>query len=72
MIVLGLDPGSRHFGWGVVAQNGTRLSHVAHGVIDTDPKGTFAERLVLIERELEAVLESHAPIQVGVESLFFA
>jgi Holliday junction resolvasome RuvABC endonuclease subunit len=33
MIVLGLDPGTRYFGWGVVAKTGTRLSHVAHGVV---------------------------------------
>jgi crossover junction endodeoxyribonuclease RuvC len=75
VIVLGLDPGSRHFGWGVVARDvksATRLAHVAHGVIDTDPKGTFAERLVRIERELVEVIRAHAPAAVGVESLFFA
>ena len=55
-----------------MAKNGTRFSHIAHGVIDTDPKGSFAERLVLIERELEGVLTAHTPKEVGVESLFFA
>ena len=49
MIVLGLDPGTRHFGWGVVWRNGTRLVHVAHGVIDTDLKGEFAGRLVQLQ-----------------------
>ena len=34
MRVLGIDPGTRHLGWGVVERNGTRLVHVAHGVID--------------------------------------
>ena len=72
MIVLGLDPGTRHFGWGVVQRNGTRLVHLAHGVIDTDVKGPFAGRLVEIERALLAVLETHAPTTASMESLFFA
>jgi len=72
VIVLGLDPGTRHFGWGVVQRNGTRLVHLAHGVIDTDVKGPFAGRLVEIERALLAVLETHAPTTASMESLFFA
>lgn len=70
--VLGLDPGTRRFGWGVVARDGTRLVHVAHGVIDVEDDGDLGERLVAIERELVRVLEEHAPEEVGIESLFFA
>ncbi|MCL2449333.1 MAG: crossover junction endodeoxyribonuclease RuvC, partial [Polyangiaceae bacterium] len=47
-VVLGLDPGTRHFGWGLVARHGTRLAHVAHGVVHTDERRTIAERLVTI------------------------
>jgi crossover junction endodeoxyribonuclease RuvC len=72
VIVLGLDPGSRHFGWGVVRGEGTRLGHVAHGVIHPDLSTTFAERLVVIERELVAVIVAYAPKQASVEGLFFA
>ena len=36
MIVLGIDPGTRHFGWGVIERQGTRFVHKAHGVIHTD------------------------------------
>ena len=46
MIVLGLDPGTRHFGWGVVERSGTRLVHVAHGVVHSDEKLPIAQRLV--------------------------
>ena len=35
MSVLGIDPGTRHFGWGVVERNGTRLVHRGHGIFDT-------------------------------------
>jgi crossover junction endodeoxyribonuclease RuvC len=72
VIVLGLDPGTRHFGWGLVAKDGARLSHVAHGVVDTDVKTSIAERLVEIEAALVEVVRAHAPEAVAVESLFFA
>ena len=72
MIVLGIDPGTRHFGWGVVAKNGTRLVHIAHGVIEPDERTSIADRLVVIERELDIVVRTHAPQEASVEALFFA
>lgn len=69
---LGLDPGTRNFGWGVVEKNGTRLAHVAHGIISVDEDLPLAERLVAIERGLIAVVEAHAPDEASIESLFFA
>ncbi len=71
-VVLGLDPGTRHFGWGVVRRVGTRLTHVAHGVLDVEKKGELGERLVAIEHGLEAVLREHRPLQASIETLFFA
>jgi crossover junction endodeoxyribonuclease RuvC len=72
MIVLGLDPGTRHFGWGVVERRGTRLVHIAHGVVHSNEKLPIAERLVGIERELVAVVKLHAPAIASVETIFFA
>ncbi len=72
MIVLGLDPGTRHFGWGLVEKRGSRLSHIAHGVIDTDTTAVIAERLVEIETALVDVVRAHSPDAAAVESLFFA
>ena len=71
-IALGLDPGSRHFGWGVVRRAGTRLVHLAHGVLDVADEGTFGERLVAIERGLLGVLEQHRPDVASIESIFFS
>jgi crossover junction endodeoxyribonuclease RuvC len=71
-LVLGLDPGTRHFGWGVVSPHGTRFVHVAHGVVDTDARESIAMRLVTIERALLAVLSAHGPTVASVEALFFA
>jgi crossover junction endodeoxyribonuclease RuvC len=71
-IVLGLDPGTRHFGWGVVARSGTRLAHVAHGVLDVERAGELGARLVAIESALVEVVREHRPTQASIESLFFA
>jgi crossover junction endodeoxyribonuclease RuvC len=70
--VLGIDPGTRHLGWGVVAREGTKLSHVAHGVIDTDLEGTLADRLVEIDTALTLVIKDAAPTAGAVEAIFFA
>ena len=72
MLVLGVDPGTRHLGWGVVDVSGTRLTHVAHGVIDTDEKAQLGARLLHIDDALRVVLDTHRPTEAGVESIFFA
>jgi crossover junction endodeoxyribonuclease RuvC len=71
-IVLGLDPGTRHFGWGVVDRRGTRLVHVAHGIVHTDETAAIALRLVTIEAALVEVVRVHRPVEASVEAIFFA
>ncbi|MGH7285048.1 MAG: crossover junction endodeoxyribonuclease RuvC [Polyangiaceae bacterium] len=71
MRVLGIDPGTRFMGWGVVERNGTRITHVAHGVIRAGEQLPLAERLVVIERELVAVVAAHSVHSASIESLFF-
>ncbi len=72
MVILGLDPGTRHFGWGVVERRGTRLVHVDHGIVHADERAPVAERLVLIEQALVQVVRAHAPAAASVEALFYA
>ncbi len=72
MIVLGIDPGTRRLGWGVVERRGTRLVHRGHGVIHADEHQPIASRLVTIERDLVEVVRAHAPIVASVEALFYA
>ncbi len=71
-VVLGLDPGTRHFGWGVVERRGSRLVHIAHGIAHTDVRTAIATRLVVIEIALVEVLRTHAPEEASVEALFYA
>lgn len=71
MIAVGVDPGTRFLGWGVVARSGNRLTHIDHGVIRLNAEETLALRLKQIEEELSAVLARHRPMVGSVESLFF-
>ena len=70
MLILGLDPSLSCTGWGIVARNGNRLSHVANGQIRTDPKDPLAQRLVEIDRALASVIAAHAPQVAAVEEVF--
>jgi crossover junction endodeoxyribonuclease RuvC len=68
--ILGIDPGLRHTGWGVVACVGSRLSHVAHGVVSVSDALPLAERLLAILTGLSAVIAEHAPHEAAVEEIF--
>lgn len=72
MRVIGIDPGTRHLGWGVLERQGTRILHIAHGVIDTDTTKSLAERLVHIDERLAQLLDEHRPDAGAVEGIFFA
>jgi crossover junction endodeoxyribonuclease RuvC len=71
VIALGIDPGTRRLGWGVVSRTGNRLTHVAHGVIAMDGDDSIATRLVELELQLTRVIREHRPTVSSVESLFF-
>lgn len=57
-------------GWGIIDMNGTRLIHVAHGVIATKTAEGLGPRLMRLHRELEAVIAAHAPAAIAVEQAF--
>ena len=70
MLIIGLDPGLGCTGWGVIAAEGNRLSHVANGQVRTDSKDALPSRLVRLEEALDAVLDTHAPEAAAVEEVF--
>ncbi|WP_082176187.1 crossover junction endodeoxyribonuclease RuvC [Pseudaestuariivita atlantica] len=70
MRVLGIDPGLRQTGWGVIACVGNRVSHVANGVCKTPAADDLGTRLVSLFDQLEAVMAAHAPEAVAVEQTF--
>lgn len=70
MRVLGLDPGLRHTGWGIIDVAGNRLSHVADGVANAPTALPLAERLVALFRQINEVLERYRPDEAAVEETF--
>ena len=56
--VIGLDPGLRHTGWGVIEASGNHLRHLGDGVVSTDDQLPVAERLVQLHRGLMELLEA--------------
>src|SRR5260370_7606979 len=70
MRVLGLDPGLRHPGWGVIDVAGNRLSHVADGVVHAPIDLPLSERLVALFRQLTQGLDPFHPDEAAVEETF--
>lgn len=70
LLILGVDPGLNRCGWGLVASNGSRLSHVAHGVIKPPPHQQLASRLHDVFEGLCAVIEQYSPQEAAVEETF--
>ena len=68
-IIIGVDPGLNRCGWGVVASEGARLSHIAHGVI-TPAKGDLGPRLACLLTELSSVLADFRPHEAALEETF--
>lgn len=69
MRVIGIDPGLRNLGWGVVEIDGARLRHVASGCCHSGAGG-LAERLLALFTDLEQVLTAQAPTAAGIEMTF--
>lgn len=68
--IIGLDPGLRCTGWGVVACEGSRLVHIAHGVIKSPESGAMANRLLFLFDAICAVIAEQAPHEAAVEEVF--
>ena len=73
MRVLGIDPGSRYCGFGVVEDDGgTRMRHLAHGVLSLGEGRPVEDRLRLLHEGLVRELARHRPDLVAVEDVFHA
>jgi crossover junction endodeoxyribonuclease RuvC len=68
--ILGIDPGLRRTGWGLVECAGNRLVYVACGSLATDEDSALGERLVTIHDGLMKVIEQFRPVEAAVESTF--
>jgi crossover junction endodeoxyribonuclease RuvC len=68
--ILGIDPGLRRTGWGLIESDGNRLIHVACGSVETSEKAALGARLVAIHDGLSAVIGEYAPHEAAVENTF--
>ena len=70
MRLIGLDPGLRNTGWGIIESAGSRLRYVADGAVHTDADRPLAERLVQLHEGLVAVIAAYQPVAAAVEETF--
>lgn len=68
--ILGIDPGLRITGWGVIDYDGYYLKYVAHGAIVTAMSEHISKRLTKIYQELSDVIEEFSPNEAGIEQVF--
>jgi crossover junction endodeoxyribonuclease RuvC len=71
VVVLGIDPGTAHTGYGVVLARGRELAALDGGVLHTEATDTQEQRLAEIHAHIEGLIEQHAPEAMAVEDLFF-
>ena len=72
MRILGIDPGLRNTGWGVIESESGRLRHIANGAIQPKPTLTDADRLRLIFEGLGNVIAEYKPDHAAIEQIFVA
>ena len=70
--ILGIDPGSRKTGYGLIENTGNRTRHLASGCIRLNAKHPLSDRLSILSRELEQLIEEFRPDCGVVEKIFFA
>ncbi len=68
--IIGIDPGLRRTGWGVIDSDGVRLSYVASGLITSDGDDDLAYRLRALFEGVTGVIASHKPAEAAVEETF--
>ncbi len=68
--ILGIDPGLRCTGWGLIESDGNRLIYVACGAVETNERAELCQRLVSIHAGLRKVIEEFAPDEAAVEHTF--
>jgi len=68
--IMGIDPGLRRCGWGIIESTGNRLGFVACGTLTPDARQTLAQRLAELHAGLTAVIDAYRPDEAAVEETF--
>ena len=70
--ILGIDPGLRRMGWGVIRVEGSRLSAIAHGVVTPPTAAPLSERLIHLFNSVGDLVRQHGPDEAAIEEAFMA
>lgn len=70
MRIIGVDPGLRNLGWGVIQADGNRLTHIANGICRSEAGAPLALRLQALFVALGAVIAEHRPAAAAIEETF--
>jgi crossover junction endodeoxyribonuclease RuvC len=68
--IIGIDPGLRHTGWGIIEAEGSRLSYIADGAVHSVTEDDLAVRLLQIHQQILAVLDEFKPDEAAIEETF--
>jgi crossover junction endodeoxyribonuclease RuvC len=71
VLILGIDPGSRYTGWGVLDWQGDRQRLVADGLLAVRAELELPERLATLQREISGLIEHHGPDAAAVEAPYY-
>ena len=71
MIILGIDPGSRKAGYGVIRLEGRKMTYVASGTMKYDGVSEFMDRLGHIYDSCAEIIKEHEPTEISIESLIY-
>ena len=71
-LILGIDPGSRKTGFGVINADGSKYSYVTSGVIRLPVEESFPERIKVLVENISEIIRLHCPQQVAIEQVFMA
>lgn len=69
-VILGIDPGLQHTGWGIILSEGNRLKYIDSGVINTNPKDDLANRLKFLSENLSKIIKNHNITEAAIEETF--
>lgn len=70
--ILGIDPGLASTGYGIIEIQNSRIKHITHGEIKTQPDLVLGERLDIIYSKISDLIAEYKPAEASVENLFFA
>lgn len=69
-LILGIDPGLQHTGWGVIETQGNRLKYIACGAVHSNTKSPLSERLLTLHQGLSQVIDCYKPQDIAMEETF--